>query len=29
MKFPDDSELWVPFVPTDAQLARDVAAARA
>ena len=23
MKFPDDSELWVPFVPTDAQLERD------
>jgi predicted permease len=23
MKFPDDSELWVPLVPTDAQLARD------
>ena len=27
MKFPDNSELWVPFVPTDAQLTRDVAAA--
>lgn len=24
MKFPDNSELWVPFVPTDAQLRRDV-----
>jgi putative ABC transport system permease protein len=24
MKFPDDSELWVPFVPSDAQLTRDV-----
>ena len=24
MKFPDDSELWVPFVPSDAQLRRDV-----
>jgi predicted permease len=24
MKFPEDSELWMPFVPTDAQLARDV-----
>lgn len=23
MKFPENSELWVPFVPTDAQLARD------
>ena len=23
MKFPDDSELWVPLIPTDAQLARD------
>ena len=23
MKFPDDSELWVPFIPTEAQLARD------
>ena len=23
MKFPDDSELWVPLLPTDAQLARD------
>jgi putative ABC transport system permease protein len=23
MKFPEDSELWVPFVPTDEQLARD------
>lgn len=23
MKFPDNSELWMPFVPTDAQLARD------
>ena len=23
MKFPDNSELWVPFIPTDAQLARD------
>ena len=22
MKFPDDSELWVPFIPTEAQLAR-------
>jgi putative ABC transport system permease protein len=26
MKFPEDSELWAPFVPTDAQLARDVRA---
>jgi predicted permease len=24
MKFPDNSELWVPLVPTDAQLARDM-----
>ncbi len=24
MKFPENSELWVPFVPTDAQLAREV-----
>lgn len=24
MKFPDNSEMWVPFVPTDAQLARRV-----
>ena len=24
MKFPDNSELWAPFVPTNAQLARDV-----
>ena len=24
MKFPDNAELWVPFIPTDAQLARDV-----
>jgi putative ABC transport system permease protein len=24
MKFPEDSELWAPFVPTDAQLAREV-----
>ncbi|HUQ89301.1 MAG TPA: ABC transporter permease [Vicinamibacterales bacterium] len=23
MKFPENSELWVPFAPTDAQLARD------
>jgi putative ABC transport system permease protein len=23
MKFPENSELWMPFVPTDAQLARD------
>ena len=23
MKFPENSELWLPFVPTDAQLARD------
>jgi predicted permease len=23
MKFPDDSELWVPLIPTDGQLARD------
>ena len=23
MKFPENSELWVPFIPTDAQLARD------
>jgi predicted permease len=23
MKFPDNSELWVPLIPTDAQLARD------
>jgi predicted permease len=23
MKFPDDSELWVPYIPTDAQLRRD------
>ncbi len=23
MKFPDNSELWMPFVPTDAQLARS------
>jgi predicted permease len=23
MKFPDDSELWVPLIPTDARLARD------
>ena len=23
MKFPDDSELWVPLIPTDAQLARE------
>ena len=23
MKFPDNSELWVPFIATDAQLARD------
>ncbi|HWI16206.1 MAG TPA: ABC transporter permease [Vicinamibacterales bacterium] len=26
MKFPEDSELWAPFVPTDAQLAREVRA---
>jgi predicted permease len=24
MKFPDNSELWVPFVPTDAQMTREV-----
>jgi predicted permease len=24
MKFPDNAELWVTFIPTDAQLARDV-----
>ncbi len=24
MKFPDNSEMWVPFVPTDAQLARRI-----
>src|SRR4029079_12466119 len=24
MKFPDNSELWVPFVPADAQMVRDV-----
>ena len=23
MKFPDDSDLWVPLIPTEAQLARD------
>ena len=23
MKFPDNSELWVPYIPTDAQLRRD------
>ena len=23
MKFPENSELWVPFIPTDAQLARE------
>ena len=27
MKFPDNSELWVPFIPTDAQMARDRAPA--
>lgn len=26
MKFPEDSELWIPFVPTDAQLARGARA---
>ena len=24
MKFPDNSELWVPYIPTDAQLRREV-----
>ena len=24
MKFPENSEMWVPFVPTDAQLTREV-----
>ena len=24
MKFPDNSELWVPFIPTDAQMTREV-----
>jgi putative ABC transport system permease protein len=24
MKFPDNSELWLPFIPTDAQLSREV-----
>jgi len=26
MKFPEDSELWLPLIPTDAQLARDARA---
>jgi putative ABC transport system permease protein len=24
MKFPDNSELWVPFIPTDAQMTREL-----
>ena len=24
MKFPDNSELWVPFIPTDAQMSREI-----
>ena len=27
MRFPDNTELWAPFIPTDAQQARDVRAA--